>query len=95
VIQEELPKFLDTGSSPRLAIYNAGTDVLEGDRLGRLAVSAEGVMKRDRMVISALAERQIPSVVVTSGGYNADSYKLIAEMAVALLNIASGRRQPI
>src|SRR5689334_20842688 len=47
ILQERLPPFLDslTGSrKPRLAIYNAGTDVLAGDKLGGLFLSADEVL---------------------------------------------------
>lgn len=38
---------------PDLVIYNAGTDVLEGDILGNLSLTLEGVIKRDQMVFDA------------------------------------------
>jgi histone deacetylase 11 len=85
LVREELPAFLDGGPRPRLAVYNAGTDIVAGDRIGGLAVSPEGVAERDRLVMSALAERNIPTVIVTSGGYNARSYGLIAQMALAIV----------
>ena len=47
----------------------AGTDVLEGDPLGRLAVSEEGVVRRDEMVWRFAAERVgAPIVMTLSGG---------------------------
>lgn len=36
--------------SPDFIFYNAGTDVLSGDALGRLGVTPEGVVTRDEMV---------------------------------------------
>lgn len=33
--------------SPEFVIYNAGTDILEGDRLGELNITAEGILARD------------------------------------------------
>jgi len=80
-VREELPRFLASMPPPRLAIYNAGTDILAGDAVGGLAVSAEGVIERDRIVVDALAERQIPTVIVTSGGYTRHSHVLVAELA--------------
>lgn len=52
---------------PELVLYVAGADPLRGDRLGRLALSAEGLRTRDRMVL-ALARRAAAAVVVTLGG---------------------------
>ena len=66
----------------RLAIYNAGTDILRGDRIGRLDVSADGIRERDRYVVDALKERKIPTVIVTSGGYTRGSYELVADLAL-------------
>ncbi len=78
-LNEALPRFLADNAGAKLAIYNAGTDILAGDPLGRLAVSEGGTLKRDRIVLEALAERNIPSLVLTSGGYTARSYAVIAE----------------
>ena len=86
---EKLPRFLSSRERPRLVVYNAGSDIVEGDPIGRLRVSPEGVVTRDRMVIDALAERQIPTVIVTSGGYTDRSHALIA--GLALLVIERGR----
>ena len=81
-LSEELPGFLASmPRKPALAIYNAGTDVLAGDPVGRLAVSEEGVKARDAMVLDALSREGIPVVIVTSGGYSAKSYELIAQLA--------------
>jgi histone deacetylase 11 len=87
VVREELPKFLDSGPRPRLAVYNAGTDIVAGDRIGRLAVSVDGVVERDHLVLSELAARDIPAVIVTSGGYSSLSHELIARMAVRLVEM--------
>jgi len=87
VVRTELPRFLEGMPRPRLAIYNAGTDILAGDPVGRLAVSADGVMARDRFVLEALVQRQIPTVIVTSGGYTRRSHQLVAELALAVANV--------
>jgi acetoin utilization deacetylase AcuC-like enzyme len=52
-----------------LAFYLAGADPFLGDRLGRLAVSKEGLERRDRMVLEACGEAGLPVAVVMSGGY--------------------------
>jgi acetoin utilization deacetylase AcuC-like enzyme len=56
-------------SPPGLAFYLAGADPHEGDRLGRLALSAAGLRERDRRVLAALLERSIPAAVTMAGGY--------------------------
>ena len=52
-----------------LAIYLAGADPFEGDRLGRLSVTKSGLAERDRMVLEACRERKIPVAVTMAGGY--------------------------
>lgn len=52
-----------------LAIYLAGADPYVGDRLGRLALSKEGLRMRDRLVLDVLSERGIPIAVAMAGGY--------------------------
>ncbi len=54
---------------PGLAFYLAGADPHEGDRLGRLRLSAAGLAERDRRVFTALRERGIPVAVSMAGGY--------------------------
>ncbi|MDM7324970.1 MAG: histone deacetylase [Thermus sp.] len=57
---------------PELVFYNAGVDVLKGDRFGRLALSPEGVRRRDRRVYRMVKALGVPLVVVMGGGYNRD-----------------------
>ena len=55
-----------------LAIYLAGADPFEGDRLGRLCVTKEGLAERDQIVLEACRERSIPVATSMAGGYAAD-----------------------
>lgn len=52
-----------------LAVYLAGADAFEGDGLGRLSVSKEGMAERDRVVLESLRERGLPVVITMGGGY--------------------------
>ncbi|MGD8464596.1 MAG: histone deacetylase [Anaerolineae bacterium] len=52
-----------------LAIYLAGADPYEGDRLGRLALTKEGLARRDRLVLSLCREKRLSVAVVMAGGY--------------------------
>jgi len=54
---------------PGLAFYVAGADPYEGDRLGRLKLSAAGLLERDRRVLAALRARRIPVAISMGGGY--------------------------
>ncbi len=52
-----------------LAIFLAGADPFEDDKLGRLCVTKEGLAERDRMVLEGCRERDIPVTVTMAGGY--------------------------
>nr|TKW37226.1 hypothetical protein SEVIR_1G034800v2 [Setaria viridis]TKW37227.1 hypothetical protein SEVIR_1G034800v2 [Setaria viridis] len=52
---------------PQLIVYNAGTDILDGDPLGRLKVSPEGVAIRDEKVFRFAKDQSIPLLMLTSG----------------------------
>lgn len=83
-LESELPRFLDAVHRPgiaTLAIYNAGTDPYEGDALGGLRLSAEDIFTRDRMVVTELTRRGVPWVMLPSGGYSAESYRMVAASA--------------
>jgi len=86
-LSESLPRFLESVGEIRLAVYNAGTDIVSGDPLGRLNVSPEGVRARDRFVLDLLARRRTPTVIVTSGGYTDLSHALIADLGIHLAEI--------
>jgi acetoin utilization deacetylase AcuC-like enzyme len=52
-----------------LAFFLAGADPFEGDRLGRLGVSKEGLGRRDRLVLNTCRKAGLPVAVVMGGGY--------------------------
>jgi acetoin utilization deacetylase AcuC-like enzyme len=52
-----------------LAIYLAGADPYLDDRLGRLALTRQGLLDRDRMVLEACARAGVPVAVTMAGGY--------------------------
>ena len=68
---EHLPVVLDT-HRPDVVFYLAGADPYEGDRLGRLRLTIDGLRTRDRQVFDACRDRGLPVVVVMSGGYAPD-----------------------
>lgn len=87
-LRENLPAFLDSvgrAGPVVLGVYNAGTDVFGGDRLGGLALSAADVLERDLFVVGEFRRRNVPVVMVTSGGYSRESYRLIAATVEQLL----------
>jgi acetoin utilization deacetylase AcuC-like enzyme len=67
-LAEALPGVL-SASAPDLAIYLAGADSHEGDRLGRLCLTFDGLARRDVMVLDACREVGIPVAITIAGGY--------------------------
>jgi acetoin utilization deacetylase AcuC-like enzyme len=57
---------------PDLVFYLGGADPFEGDRLGRLGLTKEGLMLRDELVLAFARDRHVPVVTTMSGGYAAD-----------------------
>lgn len=55
--------------TPQLLIFLAGADPYEGDRLGRLNLSKEGMAARDTRVMQVAKERGLPVAIAMAGGY--------------------------
>lgn len=68
-IGDRLPQVLDE-QQPDLVLFNAGVDPHRDDRLGRLELSDEGLLRRDRLVLDAALRRSIPIATVIGGGYD-------------------------
>ena len=54
---------------PGLVIYLAGADPHEGDRLGRLKLTWDGLEARDRRVFDWAWQRRLPLAFAMAGGY--------------------------
>ena len=57
---------------PEIVFYLAGADPYQRDKLGRLALSIDGLRERDTFVLRECYEREVPIVTVMSGGYGKD-----------------------
>jgi acetoin utilization deacetylase AcuC-like enzyme len=60
------------GHRPDIVWYLAGADPYEGDRLGRLKLTIDGLRARDHFVFDTCRAHRVPVVVVMAGGYAAD-----------------------
>lgn len=69
---------LAAGAPPGLAFYLAGADPHEGDRLGRLKLSANGLAERDARVFAWLRRHRVPVAVTMAGGYGRDIHTTVA-----------------
>lgn len=65
---EALPEVF-ARARPELVIYLAGADPYAGDRLGRLALTKDGLARRDALVLGACAGSGTPVTVAMAGGY--------------------------
>src|SRR5688572_20923924 len=58
-----------TSHRPEIVFYLAGADPYEGDRLGRLKLTIDGLRHRDELVLSRCRQDAVPVVITMSGGY--------------------------
>ena len=71
-----------------LAIYLAGADPFEDDRLGRLKLTKQGLAARDCMVLETCRERGIPVAIAMAGGYARRLEDTVAIHATTVLTAA-------
>jgi len=68
LLADALPPLLRTARAD-IVFLLAGADPHEGDALGRLALSFDGLRRRDRMVIEQCRDIGLPVAIVIAGGY--------------------------
>ena len=96
LLAEHLPRVL-TRSEPDLVVYLAGADAHEGDKLGRLRLTFDGLARRDAMVLEMCREVGTPVVITIAGGYgqNIDdsvtAHVTTARIAASFLDAGRGR----
>uniref|UniRef100_A0A7C1JEY6 Histone deacetylase n=1 Tax=Caldilinea aerophila TaxID=133453 RepID=A0A7C1JEY6_9CHLR len=71
VLAQWLPDLL-TQVRPDLVLYDAGVDPHRDDALGKLALSDQGLFRRDRFVLEQCLRRGVPVAAVIGGGYSKD-----------------------
>jgi acetoin utilization deacetylase AcuC-like enzyme len=73
---------------PTMLIYLAGADPHAGDRLGRLALSIDGLAQRDSLVFAKARERGLPVAIAMAGGYGRD-IDLTVDIHVQTIQLAA------
>lgn len=86
-LAEHLPGLLER-VQPDLVLYQAGVDPHRNDRLGRLALSDEGLTARDRYVVAQARRRGIPVASALGGGYGDDQREVARRHARSMLAMA-------
>ena len=69
--------FLSDELSPDIIFYISGVDILNTDKLGRLAVKRDDCKKRDDMVFEFSKKCKAPIVTVMGGGYSEKIYDIV------------------
>jgi acetoin utilization deacetylase AcuC-like enzyme len=67
-LERHLPQALDL-ARPDIVFFQAGVDPLDGDQLGRLRLSLDGLRRRDRIVATTARRTGTPLVLTLGGGY--------------------------
>ncbi len=76
-LQEALATHLPLDAAD-MVFYLAGADPYEHDRLGKLKLTRSGLAARDRMVLEACRQRDVPITVVMAGGYARDTQQIVS-----------------
>jgi len=77
LLQGHLPDVLNR-HQPDFVFYLAGADPYEGDRLGRLKMTIDGLRRRDEIVMEACTRARLPVAISMSGGYANDIDAIVA-----------------
>ncbi|QTD57882.1 histone deacetylase family protein [Parasphingorhabdus cellanae] len=87
LLSSHIPMILDD-FSPDLLLYQAGVDPHRDDRLGRLGLTDEGLVARERYVIRQVRGRNIPVASALGGGYGHDHIAVAKRHALSMLTMA-------
>lgn len=71
-LRRAVPEILDR-HNPEAVIYVAGADPYEGDQLGTLRLTFDGLIERDRVVLNECKKRDLPVAILLAGGYAYDT----------------------
>jgi acetoin utilization deacetylase AcuC-like enzyme len=95
LLDHHLPTVLDR-ARPDVVFYVSGADPYRGDRLGRLALTIDGLRLRDATVLDTCRARGVPVVVTMGGGYAADLDAVVTihanTLREAVRSLGAGRR---
>lgn len=94
-LERHLPPLLDS-FRPDFVLYQAGVDPHRDDRLGRLALSDEGLARRDRFVLREARRRGVPVASTLGGGYGHDPLLVGRRHAASMIAMArENARHPL
>lgn len=88
MLASHLPPLVEQ-QRPDLVFYLAGADPYEGDRLGRLKLTFDGLRARDSLVFDTCAAAGLPVAVSMGGGYAPDVDAIVRIHATTLREAAT------
>jgi acetoin utilization deacetylase AcuC-like enzyme len=88
LLATSLPRVL-AEAQPDLVFFIAGADPHEGDRLGRLKLSFDGLARRDAYVLERCREVGLPVAITIGGGYGVNIADTVAVHATTVRIAAS------
>ena len=86
-LARHLPSVIDS-FVPDIVLYQAGVDPHVDDRLGRLALTDRGLIRRDRFVLGEARRRGLPLASALGGGYGNDQRVVAERHARSMLAMA-------
>jgi len=85
-LETTLAPMLDA-ERPDLILYQAGVDPFGGDRLGRLDLTDNGLMRREQLVARLAIERGLPLASTVGGGYGDDVLAIARHHVASILTL--------
>lgn len=76
ILKENLTKIIEE-EKPDFCFYQAGVDILDSDKFGKLKVTLEGSKQRDAFVFNLLKSKDIPVTVCMGGGYSNNVNRIV------------------
>ncbi|WP_445193198.1 histone deacetylase family protein [Sphingomonas sp. Tas61C01] len=72
---------------PELVLYQAGVDPFEGDGLGRLSLTLEGLLRRERLIARLMKARGVPVASTVGGGYGDDAEEIARRHVATVMEL--------
>lgn len=91
-LSTSLPGLIDA-FDPTILLYQAGVDPWEGDRLGRLKLSHDGLAQRDAWIATLAARHGLPLASALGGGYGLDAMEVSARHVASILTLGGTYRR--
>jgi acetoin utilization deacetylase AcuC-like enzyme len=87
-LEQTLTPLLDA-FRPALVLYQAGVDPYADDRLGRLSLTLDGLIRREKLIAGLMTSRGIPFASTVGGGYGDDALEIAHRHVAAILTLGA------